>query len=113
MRLKSELYKIEQDEIINKIIDILKLDTENSITLYELDNNKDKQEKIMKLMPIIRKYFRFSSIGGARKPKQLKRPYLSIIKYMMKINHKIYNIECRITVNNKIIRTIKYIFLKK
>jgi hypothetical protein len=40
MRLKSELYKKEQTEIINNIIEILDLDNENSTTLYELDNNK-------------------------------------------------------------------------
>jgi hypothetical protein len=42
MRLKSELYKQEQDEITDKIIEILELDDENSIILYNLDNNKEK-----------------------------------------------------------------------
>jgi hypothetical protein len=36
MRLKSELYKKEQEEIINKII-ILDLEHKNTYTLYELD----------------------------------------------------------------------------
>lgn len=49
MRLKSELYKKEQTEIINNIIEILDLDNEKSTTLYELDNNKEKQNKIMEL----------------------------------------------------------------
>ena len=35
MRLKSELYKNEQDEIIYKIISILDLDNKNTYTLYE------------------------------------------------------------------------------
>ena len=40
MRLKSELYKEEQEEICNKIIKILNLDKkDNSITLYELDKD--------------------------------------------------------------------------
>jgi hypothetical protein len=46
MKLKSILYKKEQDEIINKIIDILVLDNNNSIILYELDNDKIKQDNI-------------------------------------------------------------------
>ena len=33
MRLKSELYKKEQDDIAQKIINILDLDIDNSITL--------------------------------------------------------------------------------
>ena len=41
MRLKTELYKEEQDEIINKIIEILELDTNNSIVLYDLDNDNN------------------------------------------------------------------------
>ena len=33
MRLKSELYKNEQDEVINKIIKILDLDNKDTYTL--------------------------------------------------------------------------------
>ena len=47
MRLKSELYKSEQIQIMNQIIDILQLDNDNGFILYELDNNIDKQTKIM------------------------------------------------------------------
>jgi hypothetical protein len=37
MRLKSELYKKEQDDITDKIISILDLENKNRYTLYELD----------------------------------------------------------------------------
>jgi hypothetical protein len=57
MRLKSQLYKKEQRDIIDKIINIMGLDDENSVTLYELDNNDEKQKKILDLIPEIRKYF--------------------------------------------------------
>jgi hypothetical protein len=47
MRLKSELYKKEQDEITDKIISILDLENKNTYTLYELDKNEENQnEKI-------------------------------------------------------------------
>ena len=82
MRLKEELYKKEQVEIIDKIIDILELDEENSITLYELDNDTKKQQKILDLIPNIRKYFKVKSIAGAKEPENCKRPYLSIIKHI-------------------------------
>ena len=51
MKLKSILYQKEQDELINKIINILSLDSENSIILYNLDNDKEKQDIILALIP--------------------------------------------------------------
>ena len=47
MRLKSELYKKEQDDIAQKIINILDLDIDNSITLYELDNNEERKNSLL------------------------------------------------------------------
>jgi len=44
MKLKSILYKKEQDDLVDKIINILEMDNENSIILYNLDNNKIKQK---------------------------------------------------------------------
>ena len=60
MKLKSELYKEEQENILNKIINILELDDNNSIILYNLDNDKIKQDKILELIPEIRKFFSFT-----------------------------------------------------
>ena len=57
MRLKSELYKKEQDDITDKIISILDLENKNTYTLYELDHNEDIQKQIMELIPEIRKWF--------------------------------------------------------
>ena len=39
MRLKSDLYKKEQEDVIEKIISILDLTNKNTYTLYELDTN--------------------------------------------------------------------------
>ena len=62
MRLKSELYKKEQEEIVDKIIEILDLENNNIINLCDLDENNDKQKQIMELIPEIRKYYSFSTI---------------------------------------------------
>lgn len=83
MKLKSELYEKEQEELSSKIISILELDSENSTTLYELDNNEEKQKQIMELIPDIRKYFNYACIMGAREPEKTHRPYLSIIKHLL------------------------------
>jgi hypothetical protein len=111
MKLKSLLYKQEQDELVNKIIDILELDNENSIILYNLDNDQNKKNKILELIPEIRKYYSFSTIIGASEPTKAKRPYLSIIKQITKSKYKINSYDYRIKQEDKEdIRTKKYIF---
>ena len=57
MRLKCELYKKEQEEIVDKIITILDLENKTEYTLYELDKNEEIQKQIMELIPEIRKYY--------------------------------------------------------
>lgn len=61
MRLKSELYKDEQDEIIEKLINIIDLEDDNYIILHNLDNNETKKQEILDLIPDIKKYFSFTS----------------------------------------------------
>ena len=110
MKLKSILYKKEQNELIDKIINILELDNENSIILYNLDNDKTKQDKILELIPEIRKYYSFSTIIGASEPTQARRPYLSIIRQLTKSKYKLNSYDYRIKQDGKDIRTKKYIF---
>jgi len=113
MKLKSELYKKEQDEIINKIITALELDKDNSIILYVLDNDKPKQEKILQLIPDIRKYFSFTTIIGASDPEKAKRPYLSIIRQLTKNKYNMLSCDYTIKEEGKEhIKTKKYIFIK-
>lgn len=114
MKHKSILYKNEQNLLIDQLIEILELDENNQITLYELDNNKEKTDKIMALVPNMRKYFSFSSIIGLESPEQVKRPWLSIIrqipksKYIMKRKtHRIYKEK------NIVIQTSIYTFIDK
>ena len=111
MRLKTELYKKEQENIVDEIITILELDDNNTITLYELDNDKNKREKIMKLIPKIRKYFSFNDIKGVSNPKKIKRPWLSIIRQITKLKYKMTHKNHRIRNNDEVIRTIIYKFI--
>ena len=113
MRLKDELYKNEQENILQQLITILNLDNGNSITLYDLDNNEIKQQEILNLLPNIRKYFSLSFVKGVKNPELLKRPWLSIIKQLLKKKYDIISHDYRITINNEKIRTKRYIFIKK
>jgi hypothetical protein len=110
MRLKSELYKQEQENIVDTIIDILDLKHKHSYTLYELDQNKEIQQKIMDLIPEIRKWFSFNGIKAVGEPEKIKRPYLSIIKHLLKSKYKIESKDFQFTENGKHIRTQLYKF---
>ena len=112
MRLKSELYKKEQDEIIDKIITILDLENKNTYTLYELDKNEEIQKQIMELIPEIRKWFSFNGIKAVGEPTKIKRPWLSIIKHLTKTKYTLESKEYRFCIDNNFARTQKYIFTK-
>ena len=113
MRLKNELYKNQQLELMNKIITILELDKNNSITLYELDNDIKKQEKILNLLPDIKKYFKCNCVKSLLSPEKVKRVYLSLIRYITKLEYNMISTQFLIYNNKDIIRTTKYIFIKK
>jgi hypothetical protein len=113
MNLKSILYREEQEEIIEKIIGILYLDENDSITLYDLDNDIEKQSKILALIPDIRKFFSFSTIIGASEPDRAKRPFLSIIKQLCKKKYDISIHDCRLKVDGKDVRSKRYVFILK
>jgi hypothetical protein len=112
MRLKSELYKKEQEEICDKIINILELDDKSSFVLYDLDNDEDKQKKLLDLIPEIRKYFSFSTMIGVSEPSKVKRPYMSIIRNICKLKYNIIttNYYVRIDKNTRK-KSMKYFFI--
>lgn len=114
MRLKSELYKKEQADITDKIIGILELDDNNTTILYYLDSDKTKQDKIMNLVPDIRKYYSFTSSIGASDPSKSKRPYVSIIRQFTKTKYNMISSDYKIKLpTGDLIRTKKYTFVKK
>lgn len=113
MRLKSELFKKEQDAIIEKIINILDLKNKTEYTLYELDKNTEIQNKIMELIPEIRKWFSFNNMKAVGEPNKRKRPWLSIIKQLTKTKYNIESIDHRHIENGFEIRTHKYLFISK
>ena len=110
MRLKSELYKKEQEEIVDKIIGILDLENKKSYTLYELDNNEEIQKQIMELIPEIRKWYSFNGMKAVGEPEKIKRPWLSIIKQLIKSKYNMISKDIQFTENGKHIRTHIYCF---
>ena len=83
---KKDKYKKEQTEIVNKIIEILEFKN-NYIVLHKLENNVDKQNKILALSPDIKKYFNCYNIGGIKQPEKIKKPWISIIRQILKTQY--------------------------
>ena len=85
MRIKlSEKFPIEREEICNKIISILELDENKSFLLCELDNDIEKQNKILEMKEERQKYFSVSCISSFRPNFDCKRPYLNIVRSILR-----------------------------
>jgi len=89
MPKKVDKFINERNEIFSKLLNILNVtDKSNTFYLHELDGSEEKQKQIMDLVPDIKKYFICSTWTCFCKD-DVKRNYLSIIKYMMKdMGHK-------------------------
>jgi hypothetical protein len=114
MRLKKDLYPQEQMNVKMDLVKILGLHQDPSIVLYEIDRNTQLLNKIQSLVPLIRKYFSYRTIPGVMEPYRYNRPYLSIIKNLLKDD---FSIQCkyikfRLPDGNRV-RTTKYIFSPK
>ena len=114
MRIKlSEKYQNEREDICNKIITILELKEDNTFLLYELDDNIEKQNKILELKEEIQKYFACSTISSFKPNFECKRPYLNIIRSILrKQNYTFIGNDYTIKINNIPTKTIKYIIFR-
>lgn len=110
MRVKlCDKYKIEREEVCKKIIDILKLDANNSFILSELDDDLEKQTIILNMKDEIQKYFACSEISSFKPNFECKRPYLNIVRGILrKQGYTFLSSGIDISINDVIKRTIKY-----
>ena len=113
MRNKHELYATQQHDMISNIVGVLELDEESSITLWHLDQDSVKQQRLMKLIPEIRKWFAFSGIEGVSEPHRVKRPWLSLIKRIVGREYVIAAVDYRLRSEDPVIRTKRYTFHKR
>ncbi len=95
---------------MDKIVKILDLENKTEYTLYELDKNEEIQKQIMKLIPEIRKYYAFNNLKAVGEPNKIKRPWLSIIKKIIKQKYKIISLDYHFTEEGNHIRTQIYCF---
>ena len=85
MRTKlSDKFQNEREQICEKLISIIDLDDNNSFLLSELDDNVDKQNKILEMKSEIQQYFACSTISSFKSNFECKRPYLNILRSILR-----------------------------
>jgi len=114
MRVKlSEKFKNEREGICDKIISILNLDDEKSFLLLDLDNNTKKQTAILDMKEEIQKCFAVSTISAFKPNFDCKRPYLNIVRSILRQQNYIVS-STRVSYRNgeNRINTIKYFIFR-
>lgn len=110
MRVKlCDKYKIEREDVCKKIIDILKLDTNNSFLLSELDEDIEKQMTILTMKEEIQKCFACFEISAFKPNFEYKRPYLNVVRGILrKQGYTFISTDFDIKINDIVKRTKKY-----
>jgi hypothetical protein len=85
MRVKlSDKYPEQREAICKQIISILELNEDNGFLLCDLDSELEKQQKILDLKEEIKQYFACSTISSFKPNFECKRPYLNIIRSILR-----------------------------
>lgn len=109
MRVKN-IDPQQQEQLIDKLEQIL-LSEQKSITLYDLDQNKEVQEQIMSMVNEIKEAFHVHNFTGINRPDNMKRPWLSIVRTLLQKRYTIMIEDYRD--KEKGVRTKRYHFQLK
>jgi len=107
-------YKTEREEICNKLIQILQLDENKSFLLSALDADIEKQTAILNMKDEIQKCFACSQISAFKPNFDSKRPYLNIVRSILRMQGFIVN-NCHTDIkleNGEPKSTIKYFIFR-
>ena len=109
---KYRLYQQEQQNILDRLENILDFTEDRKVvSLYDLDNDNDKQRRILDLLPDVRKYFALSKSNVVNYPDTYQRPYSSIIRILLRQRYEMRVKEIKIKKDaNMVIRSREYIF---
>ena len=113
MRVKlCDKYKEEREIICQKLIAILDLKNGNSFLLSDLDNDIAKQTAILDMKDEIQKCFAVSAITPFIPNRDCKRPYLNIVRGILRQQGYIFESVdyCAKLENGIFKKTTSYIF---
>jgi hypothetical protein len=114
-RVKLCEKKKEREEICKKLLDILKLDSNNSFLLCDLDSDLEKQNAILNMKEDIQKCFAVSSISTFKPDRDCKRPYLNLVRGILRQHGYFFEGKdfCEKVDNIEKKRTMKYFIFRK
>jgi hypothetical protein len=78
----------EQTRILSTLLHILNINGNYTFLLSDLDENMELQRKILDLGTEVRRFHPSSGCSGINGRSICKRPYLSIIRYVLKYHRK-------------------------
>lgn len=108
---KYKLYQKEQQNILDRLENILDFTEDRKVvSLHDLDNDDDKQRRILELLPEVRKYFALSKSNVVNYPDTYQRPYSSIIRILLRQRYEMRVKEVKIRKEETLIRSRVYIF---
>jgi hypothetical protein len=109
MRLKSELYKEQQNQIKEKLFSILDIPNKTEFLAYDIEEDQTTVQAILDLIPSIRKYFSTGNITAFTE--KSKRPWFSVFRFLIKDTYSLMITDCYIPEHRK--KTRKYILAPK
>jgi hypothetical protein len=98
---KSELFMKERNEILNKLNEILGItETNKKFFMWDVDNNKDMQKRIMEMKDDVSKYFGSKNTALYTKDTQ-ERDYFILLRLIYKeMGYKMIHADTKIMRNN-------------
>jgi 5'-deoxynucleotidase YfbR-like HD superfamily hydrolase len=111
-RTKKEIYQNEREQIFIEMKNIIGLNKDvNLIYLYDLEQNKEAEEKILSLVDKIKKCYEYSKWGFfTGKSKGINVSYVLLIKHLLREhNYDLKSSSATLTIDSKKINTRLYI----
>ena len=81
---KSELFKLQKEEVLLKLADILGIDITDNAFFYVDDICDDTKEEILNLADDVRRYFSYSNWPFFKKGETDEKAHLSLLKSILK-----------------------------
>ena len=110
---KTVKFQKEQQEVIDLLVKALHLNDDNSFVLYDIDSNEEILKELDDISLKVKKYFNCNWIGGVKQKDKIKRPWLSMVRQVLKNDYKLITTDYRLYQDDKVIRTRKYFVLTK
>jgi len=111
MRLKSELYKEEQERLRLAFFSILDIPNRLEFLAQEIENDANIIQQITSLIPGIRRYFSASPLKAFTNMSAVKRPWFSVFKFMIKDTYNLVIVDHYVPSTK--VKTRKYILQLK